>query len=230
VRSLSIVASIALAACGPAGPTRGTPPPARPGAGSAAPPAAKYSGEKVCRGMADAAARCKFPLDEISPDECARTYEVESRSKDGKQLEAAGRCFVEMTSCDGLTECLTAMLGKELRKCDETDSVGRRVGIPAAEWVRRNGAGATTFSGARSTRDTPIEMCGITEANVWLTTLRCDDGSRPVRSRPEAENTRAGNVGEAGRCGSIVDRYVVPCPEMKYEIFIDAYVCPLPEP
>jgi hypothetical protein len=69
-------------------------------------------------------------------------------------------------------------------------------------------------------------MCGIPAENDWLESLTCDDGSKPFGN---AEEVRAGNVGPGGRCGSIVDQYVVKCPGGKtYPIFIDAYVCPKP--
>jgi hypothetical protein len=69
-------------------------------------------------------------------------------------------------------------------------------------------------------------MCTVREENRWLESLACDDGSHPVRN---AEMVRQGNVGEGGRCGSIIDQYVPECPGgKKYPIFIDAYVCPTP--
>jgi len=54
-------------------------------------------------------------------------------------------------------------------------------------------------------------------------------GSRSASGGGAIERARAGSVGQGGRCGSIIDHYVVACPEAKYDIFIDAYICPLPQ-
>ncbi len=82
---------------------------------------------------------------------------------------------------------------------------------------------AKKFTEVTSTKQHPVEMCTVKEANDWLLALRCSDGSQPFDN---PEESRAGNVGQGGRCMSVVDRYIVPCPEKQYEIFIDAYVCP----
>ncbi|MGE3766251.1 MAG: hypothetical protein AB7L94_28625, partial [Kofleriaceae bacterium] len=62
-------------------------------------------------------------------------------------------------------------------------------------------------------------------AGSWLSRMTCKDGSHPLPTRNDAERVRVGNVGEGGRCGRIIDQYQVECPEMTYDIFIDAYRC-----
>jgi hypothetical protein len=76
-------------------------------------------------------------------------------------------------------------------------------GYPRAAWEHRNGAGVTMLRDAHSTADKPIEMCGVPAATEWLTTLRCNDGSQPLKDSRQAELARTGNLGEAGRCRAI---------------------------
>jgi hypothetical protein len=183
----------------------------------------------VCRRLSEIGSQCpQIGFKDVDVPSCVRELEA---SADSAFMKVAGRCFTQETRCDAIVSCL-ASIGEstELRSCEDVASAGLKVGLPRAAWERRNGASVTTFRNARSSKAAPIEMCGITEANLWLTTLRCGDGSQPLRDRAAAEGTRAGNVGGGGRCGSIVDRYVVPCPEASYEIFIDAYICALPDP
>ena len=84
----------------------------------------------------------------------------------------------------------------------------------------------TKFSEARSTKELPIEVCTIDAENEWLSSLSCDDGSQPIDSHQAAEMARVGNLGNGGRCGSIIDLYRVKCPEKSYDLYVDAYVCP----
>lgn len=86
--------------------------------------------------------------------------------------------------------------------------------------------GTQRFSALSTTKEQPVEVCEVQGQLVWLTQVQCDDGSNPYRSMSEAHNSRAGNVGPGGRCGSIVDLYMVPCPEKTYEVYMDLYVCP----
>jgi hypothetical protein len=51
----------------------------------------------------------------------------------------------------------------------------------------------------------------------------------PITDSKSAEMARVGNVGDGGRCNAIIDRYKVQCPEASYEIYLDGYVCPLPQ-
>lgn len=147
------------------------------------------------------------------------------------------RCVVEGDGCDDTLQCLAldledpAAKDAAQRACNDhsRDGMHRVVGIPRSEWVQRNGAGVSTYRAIKSTKAAPIEMCGVSAANLWLTTLRCDDSSRPIGDPHEAERTRVGNVGPGGRCGSIIDHYLIRCPEASYDIFIDAYVCPRPD-
>jgi hypothetical protein len=95
-----------------------------------------------------------------------------------------------------------------------------------AELARaRHGAGATTFASAPSSKDQPIEVCGVGASQRWLMTTVCADGSHPFPTVSDAAQSRAGNIGPGGRCHSIIDQYVVPCPETTYDVYIDMYMC-----
>jgi hypothetical protein len=144
--------------------------------------------------------------------------------------ERFGPCVVGHNDCDEVASCISdsAVEKKDLRACEEKDP-SRTVGMAKADWARRKGAGVAKFSAAKSTKDAPVEVCGIPAENEWLVAAACDDGSHPFASRSDAEGARDGNVGEAGRCGSIIDLYRVKCPENTYDIYLDGYVCPLPQ-
>lgn len=161
---------------------------------------------------------------------------IEAAGRDPKRYGqglAFAACLARNDDCDAVMQCFTANQDdptRQLRACDDhsADSSGHAVGLPRASWEQRRGAGITTFRDAASTKALPIEMCGVPAATDWLTTLVCDDRSRPLPTRRDAANARSGNVGAGGRCHSIIDHYRVTCPEASYEIYIDAYVCPRP--
>jgi hypothetical protein len=173
------------------------------------------------------------PLQSVttSKDECvAQMRSAPASSGAATFMDQAGQCIVGYKTCDEAMRCL-AQLGPDhehLRACDHDDP-GKAVGMPKREWAARNGAGVVKFSQARSTKDKPIEVCTIDAEAEWLSALRCDDGSQPIVGHDAAEMARVGNVGQGGRCGSIIDLYRVKCPEALYELYVDGYVCPLPE-
>lgn len=101
------------------------------------------------------------------------------------------------------------------------------VRLAPEQWAARIGAGISRFSALATTKAMPVEVCGVQDQLAWLTQVRCDDGTNPFGSLGEAHASRAGNVGGGGRCGSIIDLYVIPCPERNYEVYMDLYVCPM---
>jgi hypothetical protein len=160
---------------------------------------------------------------------CLATFDKEP--EEGQQLlERFGPCVRDHSDCMEVANCFSAAADDhgELRGCfEEKPEVA--VGMPVDEWQRRKGADVTKFSQASSTKDAPIEVCGIPAENEWLAATACDDGSTPIHDHHEAEVARVGNVGRGGRCGSIVDLYRVKCPEATYDIYLDGYVCPRSE-
>jgi hypothetical protein len=83
----------------------------------------------------------------------------------------------------------------------------------------RYGQNAKTYADAPTTKEKPIEVCGIPASRQWLRGTTCADGSTA------RQNGRTGSVGAGGRCGSIIDLYSVTCPEGTIEVFIDIYMC-----
>jgi hypothetical protein len=71
----------------------------------------------------------------------------------------------------------------------------------------------------------PVEVCGVEGELRWLVSLTCLDGSPPFGSMEHAHGSRAGSMGEGGRCGAIIDRYQVRCPDRVIEVFMDMYHC-----
>lgn len=173
---------------------------------------------------------------DLTADECVADYQrsLDERGPDAREatLQAA-HCLLDHAGCAAVSKCFAGMSSganngapDEYRACDQTD-VYAPVGVSAAEWARRKGAGLVHYSEARSTKDEPVAVCGIPAEMDWLMSLTCDDGSRPFANPDQAHAARVGNVGPGGRCGSIVDLYEVPCPEGTHAIYMDAYVCPL---
>jgi hypothetical protein len=96
--------------------------------------------------------------------------------------------------------------------------------------LRRRGLGDRLFSDTVSTLEKPIEVCGLRGELQWLTRATCADGSRPWgRDMRKAHEARSGSSSGAARCGDpfgpMVDLYEVPCPEKRYEVYIDMYEC-----
>ncbi len=108
--------------------------------------------------------------------------------------------------------------------CERPEQFGPVI-VTADQYAHRYAATATRFSEVSSTREQPAEVCGIGAGVELLMTLKCDDGSSPFADFMTAHSSRVGNVGSAGRCGSIVDLYQAPCPEKTYEVYIDSYIC-----
>jgi hypothetical protein len=228
-------------ACGGGSKPATTPPPA-PGKGSAAvasPHGASHAAltaETVCaRFVSLKQQHCgNFDNIKLSAAECPDVFRValaRGAQKDDKVLAAMGRCMVDQADCDGVMACFATVSYEDpndLRACTAPND-SRAAGLPAADFARRNGAGVARYRDAKSSKAQPIEMCGISGGIAWLTGLACDDGSHPVASRDDAEQVRAGNVGAGGRCGSIIDLYKVSCPERTYEVYVDGYICPLPQ-
>lgn len=172
---------------------------------------------------------------DLTRDECVADFHrsFEERGPDARKANISlGRCLLDNESCDAASTCVDQLSQREegFRECG-TDG-NAPVGMPAAEFARRKAATVTRYSQATSTKEDPIEVCGIWEQGgqvEWLLSLSCDDGSHPFSGIHQAHASRVGNVGAGGRCASIIDLYEVPCPEGTYPIYIDAYVCPMPD-
>lgn len=173
----------------------------------------------------------------LTRPECEADYtrSLEDRGDAARTAtETAGHCLLDHPSCGEITDCFDKMSSganngepEDFRSCAQTD-VYAPVGLSKADFDRRKGALIDRFSDADSTKEEPIEVCGIPNEMTWLLAAKCNDGSNPYESYDHAHASRVGNVGAGGRCQSIIDLYEVPCPEGTYAVYIDAYVCPVP--
>ncbi|HEY4182772.1 MAG TPA: hypothetical protein VGM90_38335 [Kofleriaceae bacterium] len=163
----------------------------------------------------------------ITPLQCNQLFTEKASADDEAFREKAKACIMK-PDCAQVSTCIAATEEDppptEFRACGTGGE--SPVGVTPAEYAQRNGSTAKRYSDVTSTKAAPVERCGVGNANQWLATLSCGDGSHPITNGPTAESFRAGNVGEGGRCKSIIDDYKVVCPEGTSEIFIDAYVCP----
>jgi len=217
---------ILLAACGGSKPVEPVKPP---------PPVRPVTPETVCaRFQTLVHEECGTFADmNVTPAQCPEVFQMalaEPQSKDGRVLVAMGTCMVDHPTCQGVTLCLATIQFEDphdLRQCtDPPDS--RAVGVERAAYQLRNGAAVTRLPDARSTKEKPIEACGISAGLDWLVASTCADGSHPIKSRGAAEAARVQNVGRGGACGSIIDLYHVRCPDAEYDVYVDGYVCPRP--
>ena len=134
--------------------------------------------------------------------------------------------------CKAFQDCATkirlegGLFRGPTRSCDDTSAESIPAGFDAAELEKSTGRTDKKFSDTVSTPALPIEVCGLPDQLAYLTRVTCDDGSRPFKDRTEADHSRVGNVGRAGRCQRVIDEYVVTCPEATYQVFIDPYRCP----
>lgn len=109
--------------------------------------------------------------------------------------------------------------------CERPEGFGP-VKVPPDVYEKRAGAGIAKFSALTTSQATPLEECGLRVVLERLASLTCDGGEQPFGGDlSKAHASRAGNVGEGGRCGSILDLYEIPCPEKGYEVYADMYFC-----
>jgi hypothetical protein len=109
--------------------------------------------------------------------------------------------------------------------CPREDMFGP-VFLDSRQYQARTGNDAKSFATLVTTKEKPLEECGIPPVLEKLAWLRCNDGSNPFDGKSRAAHaSRRGSIGPGGRCDSIIDVYVVPCPEAQYEVFADSYVC-----
>ena len=98
--------------------------------------------------------------------------------------------------------------------------------LSSEEWGGRYGCGITDITELETSPEQPVEVCRLEGQHQFLSQLTCADGSSPYSGPREIKESRAGNIGEAGRCDEVVDLYEVPCPEGTYEVYVDLYFCP----
>lgn len=97
--------------------------------------------------------------------------------------------------------------------------------LDAAQAQARYGLAAKRYADAPTSKDKPVEVCGVGASLRWLMDATCANGSPAFKDGADAHDSRSGSVGGGGRCGAIIDLYVAKCPEREYEIYIDMYMC-----
>lgn len=112
----------------------------------------------------------------------------------------------------------TSGLTKEV--CSQRKDELGPVALRADQVELRRGTGAKTFAEITTSKSAPIEVCMPPGEQEWLASVTCSDGSKPTEIR------RSGSVGPGGTCGSILDLYNVTCPDTRYEVYMDMYMCP----
>ena len=226
-----VLASIVLAgACVQPASNAGAPPPIKP----EPPPQRAVNPDVLCKRMDDLhAATCgmfgEIALTTTCPQEVMGAL---SDPRSRATTELMDTCTSELERCSDIVACVGALEATgEYRDCGDRSEtkLADAVGVPYGTWRAEMKRGLVKLSEVRSTKAAPIELCGVTTENFWLTTLTCDDGSHPLANRPAAEKSRAGNVGAGGRCNSIIDHYRIACPEGPYDLYLDGDVCPLPQ-
>jgi len=148
----------------------------------------------------------------------------------GAYTSGAQACYLE-TTCDRFDECTDYVIDHGAPYRGPTSPCVDQMrtlpaGVTETEMAESYGRTATKYSEAPSSKERPIEVCGIPEESVYLMRATCDDGSKPFANFRSARQSRTGNVGTGGRCRRMIDRFEVTCPERRYEVFIDAYRCP----
>ncbi len=224
---------LVLAACGPSTKpaAQQPPPPPQNSGGISGPAVVDFVTER--RKLCDRAKTfrddgCR-PFDRVDPsllEDCSVVGSI--------YISTIEQCMFE-TSCDDLRAC--SMKVREeggtyrgptaaCKVAPDAPELLTPAGVSTADIETSYGRKDKTFADSPSSLERPIEVCGMPDEAAYLTRLTCTDGSKPFANRGEAADSRTGNAGVGGRCGRMIDRYAVTCPEKRYEVFIDAYRCP----
>ncbi|MCA9523648.1 MAG: hypothetical protein KC609_21880 [Myxococcales bacterium] len=96
-------------------------------------------------------------------------------------------------------------------------------GFSAVQWPPdalhlRWGSSVHRFADLQTTRQRPVEVCGVRAEYAFLRRLECPNGPLAFR--------RSGSIGRGGRCGKIIDLYLVTCGSQTKHVHIDMYHCP----
>lgn len=161
-------------------------------------------------------------------DQCRATFADSLASAKGELRGAfveALTCTSRIVKCEEMAACMRPVVA--MMDDDHTCGDGKAgpLALNADMAAKRHGLGADKFSAVASTRERPVEVCGLQGELTWLTRVQCDDGSNPFPDLDKAHESRAGSVGSGGQCGHIIDLYEVPCPEKTYDVYMDMYMC-----
>lgn len=186
--------------------------------------------------LADEGCKLFSPLKRDQQQCVSFVNEYRARLPEDRRADATRHisCIVASPACAEAESCfrsfvLLADAGRP-KACGEV-LVGV-VRLSGDEAEQRHGRTAIRFSSVTSTKEQPIEVCGLRDQLGWLVRATCDDGSNPFTSAGDREaaldrahESRRGSYGPGGRCKSPIDMYVVTCPERTYEVHMDMYMC-----
>lgn len=91
--------------------------------------------------------------------------------------------------------------------------------LDATQTMQRNGYAADKITEADSTKEHPIEVCGLEGARKWIAAARCPDGS------VASGEGRVGSVGLGGRCNTMIEKFKVSCPDGPINVFFAVHFC-----
>jgi hypothetical protein len=104
-------------------------------------------------------------------------------------------------------------------------SQGGPLRLTAEQSQERWGQNVSRLDQVATSRQVPIEVCGVAGQMRWLLNVTCPNGTAPFATADDAHRARVGNAGRGGRCGAIIDLYRVSCSDETYDIFLDLYHC-----
>ncbi len=84
---------------------------------------------------------------------------------------------------------------------------------------QRAGATAKTYADVDTSKEQPVEVCGLEGARQWLEKTKCPDGSTGD------QQGRVGSVGLGGRCNTMIERFKVGCPDGSINVLIAVHFC-----
>ena len=212
-------------------PSRSSRPPSRSRPSRAETDAPQTPVAKACGKLTTLFERDKCPTlvrGKFDPARCEKDLSGGIQGVSAESFATFIDCLGTADQCSAIDTCgqkLTAEVsgGDGGRTCGEV-GIGA-VSLSADEASKRYGQGVTQLSKVPTTKEKPIEVCGVAAQHAWLMATRCDDGSAPFKSRGDAAGARSGSRGIGGRCKSTIDLYQVTCPEKTYDVFMDLYMC-----
>jgi ankyrin repeat protein len=96
-----------------------------------------------------------------------------------------------------------------------------------ADMMEQWGRGFKKFSEVETSKQVPAEVCRPDGEVEYLFELVCEDGSKPFTTPEQVQAARVGSVGRGGRCGKIIDLFIIHCEEASYKVYLDMYHCSL---
>jgi hypothetical protein len=175
----------------------------------------------------------------LSPTSCVESFDrlrasVSDAQRVTFRLVVAGLGLA--STCDEVDA--TFRIAAQQAQSSAVETACRRrdgsIKLSGEDMLRRRGLGDRVFGETPSSPDEPIEVCGVRGETRWLTLLTCADGSRPWgRDLEKAHSARTGSQPGTSKCDGevmMIDHYVVPCPERKYDVYMNMYHCGPDEP